>query len=145
MIGVGWLPQNVSPAFDNVSTPVFDMAWVIVIPFHILESVWFPLPERQILWHPSHKHLYAIFGFEASDAKSGGFFLQDVIVVRLYPLLLDPALDIFVLFTPCKQVVGIVMSVHVKDTLSVAFPSLRHLIALRSTGPRVCFHPRQRR
>ena len=39
MLGVGWLPQQPSHAFDDVSTPVFDRALVIVIPSHILESV----------------------------------------------------------------------------------------------------------
>jgi hypothetical protein len=39
MLGVRWLPHQPSHAFDNVSTPVFDRALVIVIPFHNLESV----------------------------------------------------------------------------------------------------------
>ena len=38
MLGVGWLPHEPSHTFDDVSTPVFDRALVIVIPFHILES-----------------------------------------------------------------------------------------------------------
>jgi len=36
MLGVRWLPHQPSHAFDDVSTPVFDSALVIVIPFHIL-------------------------------------------------------------------------------------------------------------
>jgi hypothetical protein len=39
MLGVGWLPHQPSHAFDDVSTPVFDRALVIVIPSHILESM----------------------------------------------------------------------------------------------------------
>jgi len=39
MLGVRWLPQQPSHAFDDVLTPVFDRTLVIVIPFHILESV----------------------------------------------------------------------------------------------------------
>jgi hypothetical protein len=39
MLGVRWLPHQPSHAFDEVSTPGFDKASVIVIPFHILESV----------------------------------------------------------------------------------------------------------
>jgi len=39
MLGVGWLPHQPSHAFDDVSTPGFDRALVIVIPSHILESV----------------------------------------------------------------------------------------------------------
>jgi len=39
MLGVGWLPHQLSHAFDHVLTPVFDKVLVIVIPSHILESV----------------------------------------------------------------------------------------------------------
>jgi hypothetical protein len=36
MFSVGWLPHQPSHAFDNVLTPGFDRALVIVIPSHIL-------------------------------------------------------------------------------------------------------------
>jgi hypothetical protein len=39
MLGAHWLPHQPSHAFDDVSTPVFDSALVIVIPSHILDSV----------------------------------------------------------------------------------------------------------
>jgi len=39
MLSVGWLPRQPSHAFDDISTPGFDRALVIVIPSHILESV----------------------------------------------------------------------------------------------------------
>jgi hypothetical protein len=39
MLGVCWLPHEQSHACDDVLTPVVDRALVIVIPFHILESV----------------------------------------------------------------------------------------------------------
>jgi len=39
MLSVGCLLHQPSHAFDDVSTPVFDRALVIVIPSHILESV----------------------------------------------------------------------------------------------------------
>jgi hypothetical protein len=39
MLGVGWLPHQPFHAFDDVSTPVFDRALVIVIPSPILEGV----------------------------------------------------------------------------------------------------------
>jgi len=39
MVGIRWLPHQPSHTFDDVSTPVFDRALVIVIPFHILNSV----------------------------------------------------------------------------------------------------------
>jgi hypothetical protein len=39
MLGAGWLPHQPSHAFDDVSMPEFDMALVMVIPSHILESV----------------------------------------------------------------------------------------------------------
>jgi len=39
MLSVGWLPQQPSYAFDDISTPVINRPLVIVIPSHILESV----------------------------------------------------------------------------------------------------------
>jgi hypothetical protein len=39
MLGVCWLPHQPSHAFDDVSTPGFDKSLVIVIPFHIHDSV----------------------------------------------------------------------------------------------------------
>jgi len=109
MLGVRWLPHQQCHAFDDISTPVFDRALVIVIPFHIMESVQFPLPESQIIWHASHELLEAIPVFEAWETQSGVFFLQHVVIVRLHAVLLDPTLDIFVLFTRRKWVVWILL------------------------------------
>jgi len=39
ILGIGWLTHQPSHASDDVFTPVFDRALVIVIPSHILESV----------------------------------------------------------------------------------------------------------
>jgi len=39
MLSIGSLPHQPSPAFDDVSTPLFDRALGIVISSHILESV----------------------------------------------------------------------------------------------------------
>ena len=39
MLSIGWLSHQSSHAFDDVSTPIFDRALVIVIPSHILERV----------------------------------------------------------------------------------------------------------
>jgi hypothetical protein len=39
MLGVGWLPHQLSCGFDDESTSVFDMVLGIVIPSDILESV----------------------------------------------------------------------------------------------------------
>jgi hypothetical protein len=39
MPGVSWLPHQPSHALDDVSTAVFDRVLVIVIPFHILNSL----------------------------------------------------------------------------------------------------------
>jgi hypothetical protein len=39
MLGIGWLPNQPSHASDDVATPVFEKALVIVIPSHILDSV----------------------------------------------------------------------------------------------------------
>jgi len=109
MLGVGWLPHQPSHAFDDVSTPVYDRALVIFIPSHILGSVQFPLPESLIIWHASHELLDAIPVVEAWEMQSGVFFLQHVVIVRLHALLLDPTLDISVLFTCGKRVVGIIL------------------------------------
>ena len=109
MLGVGWLPHQPSHAFDDVSTPVFDRALVIVIPSHILESVQFPLPKSLVVWHASHKLLDANPVFEAWEMQSCVFFVQHVAIVRLHALLLDPTLDIFVHFKQGKRVLGIAL------------------------------------
>ena len=82
---------------------------LIVIPFHILMSVLFPLPKSQIFWHASHERLDAIPVFDSWDTQSGVTFLQHNVIVCLHAILLDPTLDIFVLFMLRKQVVGIVL------------------------------------
>ena len=75
MLGVGWLPHQPSHAFDDVSTPIFDRALVIVIASHIDESVQFPHPDSLIIWHAIHEHLDAIPVFEAWETLSCFFFL----------------------------------------------------------------------
>jgi len=69
----------------------------------------FLLPESLIIWDASHELLDAIPVVEAWETQSGVFFLQHVVIVRLDTLLLDPTLDIFLLFTRRKRVVGIVL------------------------------------
>jgi len=108
-LGVGWLPHQPSHGIDDVPTPVVDWALVIVIPSHILGSVQFLLPESLIIGHASHELLDAIPVFEAWATQSGVSFLQHIVIVRLHALLLDPTLDIVVLFMCGKHVVGIVM------------------------------------
>jgi hypothetical protein len=54
--------------------------------------------------------------------QSGVFLLQHIVIVRLHALLLDHTLDIFVLFTRRKPGVGIVLSVCLKETLTLALP-----------------------
>ena len=39
MLGMGCLPHRTLHASDDVSTPAFDRALVIIIPSHILQSV----------------------------------------------------------------------------------------------------------
>ena len=109
MLGVGWLPHQPSHACDDVSTPVYDMALVIVIPSHILQSVYFPLPESLIIRHATQEFLDTIPGVEAEETQSGVVFLQHVVIIRLHDILLDHTLDSFVLSTHCKRVVGIVL------------------------------------
>jgi hypothetical protein len=50
------------------------------------------------------------------------FFLQHFVIVCLYALFLDPTLDMFVHFTHRKHVVGNVLSVRLKATMSVTLP-----------------------
>jgi len=109
MLGVGWLPHQPSHAFDDVSTTVFDMPLVVVIPSHILECVLCPLPEILIIWHASHELGDAIPIVEAWETWSGVFFLQHVVIVHLHTLLLDHTLGIFVLYTRRKQEIGNVL------------------------------------
>ena len=109
MLVVRWLPPQQSHAFNDVSTLVFDLALVIVIPFHFLECVQFPLPESQIIWHASHEILDAIPVVGAWTTQSRVSFLQHVVIVRLHALILDPTLDILLLFTRRKWVVGMVL------------------------------------
>ena len=59
------------------------------------------------IWNASRELLDAIPVVEAWETQSGVFFLQHVVIVRLHTLLFDPTLDIIVLFTRRKQVVGI--------------------------------------
>jgi hypothetical protein len=59
--------------------------------------------------------------FEAWEMQSGVFFPQHIVIVCFHDLLLDPALDIFVLITRRKRIVGIGLYVRLKATVSVAF------------------------
>jgi hypothetical protein len=122
MLRKGWLPHQPPHTIDDVSTPVFDRALVIVIPCHILESVLFPLTESLIICHGSQQLLDAIPVFEAWETQSCVFFLQHVVRVHLHALLLDPILDIYVLFTSRKWVVGILLKVRLKGIVSVPSP-----------------------
>ena len=115
MLRVGWLPYQPSGALEDVSTLVFDRALVIVTPSHIIESVSLPLPKSLIIWHGSHGLLDTITILAAWEMQSGDFLVQHVVIVHLHVILLDPTLDIFVLFKHPKQVVGIVQYVHLED------------------------------
>jgi len=108
MLGEGWLQYQRSPPLDDVSTRVLGRAVLIVIPFHILESVLFPLPESLIIWHDVHELLDSTPVFEAWDMQSIVTFHQHVVIIHLHTLRSDRILDIFVLFTRGKQVVGII-------------------------------------
>jgi len=145
MLGIGWLPHHPSHALDVVLTAVFDRVLVIVIPSQIHESVCFPLLESLSISHTSHDLLDAITILEAWDTRSCIFFLQHIVIVHLHTLLHDPTLDIFVLFTRHKWVVGVVLQVCSTTTLRVTFPWLSNVIAQRSPSAGVCFRPLQRR
>jgi hypothetical protein len=107
ILGVGWLRNQPSHAFDDVSTAELDRALVIVIRSHILESWKFPLHNTLIIWPANHELLYTVTSFDAWEKQSGVFFLQQVVIVPLHTTLLDPTLQISVLFTSWKWVVVI--------------------------------------
>jgi len=109
MLRLGWLPHQSSHAIDDVSTHVFHRALVNVIPTHIMGSELYPLPESLIICCAGHEFLHTIPILEAWEMQSNVFFLQHIVIVCLHTLLLDLTVNIFVLFTRCKQVVGIVL------------------------------------
>jgi hypothetical protein len=144
MLGVHWIVYQLSHAVHHVWTPVFDRALVIINPSYILENVEFHLPDCQITCDACHILQDAISVFEAWEMQSSVFFIQHVVIVRLDALLLDPTQDIFVLCTGRKQVVGIVLYVCLKATLSVSVPCLNTVITQRSTSTGQCFRLGQR-
>ena len=107
MFCVGWLPYKPSHAIDDVSHPVFDSALVIVIPFHIQESVQFPLPKCLIICQASRDLLDVIPVFDAWELQRGVALLQQIGIVHHPADLPYPTLDILVLFMNRKQVVRI--------------------------------------
>jgi len=117
----------------------------MVIPYLIYESVSFPLPDTMIIWDASHELLDTIPIFEAFQTQSGVSFLQHVVIVRLYALLFDSTLDIFVVFKCCKQEVRIALSSRLKPTLSVGLPWLSNVISQQSASAEFCLRPWNRR
>jgi hypothetical protein len=101
---------------------------VIFIPFYILESEYFPLPQCLIIWPYSHEIMHAMPIFEPWEMQSGVFFHQHVVIVCLHAFHLDPTLDIFVRCIYCKRVIRIVFSFLLEVTLSGAFPSVGKVI-----------------
>jgi len=93
------------------------------------------------MWHASSVLLDSSPVFEAWETQSGVFFLQQVVLVRLNGLVVDSTVDIFVLFTRHKRIVGIILYVRLMAALSVAFRWLSGVIDLRSAGAGVYFLP----
>jgi hypothetical protein len=145
MLGVGWLPHQPTDAFNDVLTAVLYRPLVIVIPSHILERVQFTLTKSLIIWDGSHELLYTITVGESKEMQSDDSFRQHVVLVRLHAFLLDPTLDISVLFTHRKRVLGFVLGVCLKTTLSVVIPLLNTVIDRWNTGARVYFRLKKRR
>jgi len=122
MLSVGWVLHQLSHTFDDILTPVFDRALLIVNPSHILESVKFQLPKSLIIWHACHKLLDAIPVSVAWESQSVVFCFQHIVIVCLQACLFNPTLHIFVLFTSRKRVVGIGLFICPKAMQTVAFP-----------------------
>jgi hypothetical protein len=126
MLGVGWQPYQPSHAFEDILTPVFVRALVIVIPCHIPETVYFPFPESLIIMHASNQLLDASPSSEAWEMHRTVFVFQHFLNVNLLAHRCTPTHDRFLLFTRHKQVVGIGLYVHVMPTLTVAFQFALH-------------------
>jgi len=105
MIGIGWLLYQPSHAFDDVSTPVFYWALMIVIPSHNLGSVLFPLPESLTICIASNSLQDRFLVFEALETHRGVFFFQHIVIVHIHALLLGSTGHVFVLFTSHERVV----------------------------------------
>jgi hypothetical protein len=109
ILGISRLPHQPSHLIDVVSTPIFDTSLVIVIQYHILESVYFLLAKSQIIRHARHGLLDNIPVFAGFGMQRRVFFLQHIVIVRLHALLLYLTLYIFVLF-PCRKWVVMIVS-----------------------------------
>jgi hypothetical protein len=107
--------------------------------------MYFPLPNRLIIGHASHKLLNAIPIFDAWETQRGVVFLPHIVKIRLPAFLLDSTLNIFVLSMRRKQVVEIDLWVSLMATLSVEFPALGIAVNLGSAGAGVYFSLRRRR
>jgi hypothetical protein len=142
ILSVCWLPHQLSHAWDDVSTVVFDTALVIVNLFHILESVNFQLAKCHIIRSASQELPDANCLFDAWETQSGVIFISHMIVVRLHAVRDHPMLHILVLFTRLKQEVCFMLKVCLEDTLCVQVMWLSEVIAQWSTRRGFCFHPR---
>jgi len=109
MLHLGWLPQQASHAFNDVLTPVFDRVLVIVIASDILKSVEFSLPESLMIWHANKVVLDAISICEAWETRSGGSYVQPVVIEQLHAPLIDPTVGIVVLCAHYKRAEGFVL------------------------------------
>jgi hypothetical protein len=77
--------------------------------------------------------------FEAGETYSSVFVLEEIVILHRHALLLEPTLDMFVLFTCRKWIVRIVLEVRIKETLSVVFPWVSNIFAQHCPGAGVCF------
>jgi hypothetical protein len=62
-----------------------------------------------IIWHSRHELLHTVPAFEGWDTQSSVFIFHRIAIVPPHTLLLGPTVDIVVLFTRRKQVIGIVL------------------------------------
>jgi len=72
------------------------------------------------------------------------FFFEHEVIVCLHAILREPTQHIFVLFTHCKWVVGIVSLFRPKATVTVTFHWLSNIINQWNAGTGVCFGLRHR-
>ena len=103
------------------------------------------MSESLAIWNAFHKLQDAISVFEAWETECSVLSLQHVVIVCLHALLPNPTLDLYELFMKHRWVVGIVVVVRLKATLSIAFPWLSNAITQQSAGSGVRFHLWQQR
>jgi hypothetical protein len=134
MRGMYSVPHLPSRAVDDDSFPVFAKAFVIVNPFHMLGSVYNPLCKGLMVRRDTNNFVDSTAILEYWAIPCGVFWLVHVVIVLLVALFLDPTLNVILFSTYRKAMVGIVLSVGLKATLTIMLQWLSNVITQCCTG-----------